>query len=318
MSNLIAQLDAENMKADVPAFSPGDTVVVQVRVKEGSRERLQAFEGVVIAKRNRGINSAFTVRKISHGEGVERVFQTHSPLIAEIKVKRRGKVRRAKLYFLRGRTGTNLKREALAGAGRREGSAKQQLANIDREGCGRGRGRHGVIQRDRTEHLLRRRQADTHGVDAAILEVSGVGAGIGPAVDAEFEAGRGRTEVEGVVGVVGIDVDRQDTRRRGIGSAVERHQLTKTGDVDARRGELDSRRTTRHVDTGGSCLRDAAVGDEVSAADEVGVQRHRHADLREGNVDRRTRIQLSGGRVLTVGGQLGVERGGDVINGQQR
>jgi large subunit ribosomal protein L19 len=76
MSNIIAQLDAEQMKSDVPAFSPGDTVVVQVRVKEGTRERLQAYEGVVIAKRNRGINSAFTVRKISHGEGVERVFQT--------------------------------------------------------------------------------------------------------------------------------------------------------------------------------------------------------------------------------------------------
>ena len=105
MSDLISQLDAENMKEDVPAFSPGDTVIVQVRVKEGSRERLQAYEGVVIAKRNRGINSAFTVRKISHGEGVERVFQTHSPLIASIKVKRRGKVRRAKLYYLRGRTG---------------------------------------------------------------------------------------------------------------------------------------------------------------------------------------------------------------------
>ncbi|MCP4492245.1 MAG: 50S ribosomal protein L19 [Gammaproteobacteria bacterium] len=105
MSNIIAQLDAEQMKTDVPAFSPGDTVVVQVRVMEGTRERLQAFEGVVIAKRNRGINSAFTVRKISHGEGVERVFQTHSPLIAEVKVKRRGKVRQAKLYYLRGRTG---------------------------------------------------------------------------------------------------------------------------------------------------------------------------------------------------------------------
>ena len=105
MSDIIAQLEAESMKTDVPAFSPGDTVVVQVRVKEGSRERLQAYEGVVIAKRNRGINSTFTVRKISHGEGVERVFQTHSPLIAEIKVKRRGKVRRAKLYYLRGRTG---------------------------------------------------------------------------------------------------------------------------------------------------------------------------------------------------------------------
>ena len=105
MSNIIAQLEAENMKSDVPEFFPGDTVVVQVRVTEGQRERLQAFEGVVIAKRNRGINSAFTVRKISHGEGVERVFQTHSPLIAEIAVKRRGRVRRAKLYYLRGRTG---------------------------------------------------------------------------------------------------------------------------------------------------------------------------------------------------------------------
>jgi large subunit ribosomal protein L19 len=105
MSNIIAQLDAENMKTDIPAFSPGDTVVVQVRVREGARERLQAYEGVVIAKRNRGINSAFTVRKISHGEGVERIFQTHSPMIAEINVKRRGRVRRAKLYFLRGRTG---------------------------------------------------------------------------------------------------------------------------------------------------------------------------------------------------------------------
>ena len=105
MNNIIAQLDAENMKSDIPAFSPGDTVVVQVRVREGARERLQAYEGVVIAKRNRGINSAFTVRKISHGEGVERIFQTHSPLIAEIMVKRRGRVRQAKLYYLRGRTG---------------------------------------------------------------------------------------------------------------------------------------------------------------------------------------------------------------------
>ncbi|MFT5503894.1 MAG: large subunit ribosomal protein L19 [Gammaproteobacteria bacterium] len=105
MSNIIAELDAEQIKSDVPNFAPGDTVVVQVRVKEGTRERLQAYEGVVIAKRNRGINSAFTVRKISHGEGVERVFQTHSPLIAEINVKRRGKVRQAKLYYLRGLTG---------------------------------------------------------------------------------------------------------------------------------------------------------------------------------------------------------------------
>jgi large subunit ribosomal protein L19 len=93
------------MKSDIPAFGPGDTVVVQVRVKEGERERLQAYEGVVIAKKNRGLNSSFTVRKMSHGEGVERVFQTHSPSIAEIKVKRRGDVRRAKLYYLRDRTG---------------------------------------------------------------------------------------------------------------------------------------------------------------------------------------------------------------------
>ncbi len=105
MSNIIQQLEAEQMTKEIPAFYPGDNVVVQVRVKEGERERLQAFEGVVIAKRNRGLNSAFTVRKLSHGEGVERVFQTYSPGIADIKVKRRGKVRRAKLYYLRGRTG---------------------------------------------------------------------------------------------------------------------------------------------------------------------------------------------------------------------
>ncbi|WP_296806662.1 50S ribosomal protein L19 [Thiocapsa sp.] len=105
MSNIILQLEQEQMKAEVPEFSPGDTIVVQVRVKEGARERLQAFEGVVIAIRNRGLNSAFTVRKMSHGEGVERVFQTHSPVIAGIEVKRKGDVRRAKLYYLRGRTG---------------------------------------------------------------------------------------------------------------------------------------------------------------------------------------------------------------------
>ena len=105
MSNIIQQLEAEQMTREVPAFYPGDTVTVQVRVKEGERERLQAFEGVVIAKRNRGLHSAFTVRKISHGEGVERVFQTYSNGIAEIAVKRSGKVRRAKLYYLRGRTG---------------------------------------------------------------------------------------------------------------------------------------------------------------------------------------------------------------------
>lgn len=105
MSNIIQELEAEQLKDNVPEFAPGDTVVVQVKVKEGNRERLQAFEGVVIAKRNRGLNSSFTVRKISHGEGVERVFQTHSPAIGEVKVVRRGDVRRAKLYYLRGRTG---------------------------------------------------------------------------------------------------------------------------------------------------------------------------------------------------------------------
>jgi len=101
MSNIIQQLENEQMTKEIPAFSPGDTVVVQVKVKEGNRERLQAFEGVVIARRNRGLNSAFTVRKISHGEGVERVFQTYSPTVASIQVKRRGDVRRAKLYYLR-------------------------------------------------------------------------------------------------------------------------------------------------------------------------------------------------------------------------
>jgi large subunit ribosomal protein L19 len=103
--NIIEELEKEQMTREVPDFAPGDTLVVQVKVKEGSRERLQAFEGVCIAKRNRGLNSAFTVRKISHGEGVERVFQTYSPSIASIRVKRRGDVRRAKLYYLRGRTG---------------------------------------------------------------------------------------------------------------------------------------------------------------------------------------------------------------------
>ena len=105
MSNIIDELEKEQMGREVEQFSPGDTVVVQVKVKEGERERLQAFEGVVIAVRNRGLNSSFTVRKISHGEGVERVFQTHSPLVDSIKVKRRGDVRRAKLYYLRERSG---------------------------------------------------------------------------------------------------------------------------------------------------------------------------------------------------------------------
>ena len=104
-NKIIAQLEAEQMNKEIPAFGPGDTVVVQVKVKEGNRERLQAFEGVVIAKRNRSLNSAFAVRKISHGIGVERTFQTYSPLVDSISVKRRGDVRRAKLYYLRERSG---------------------------------------------------------------------------------------------------------------------------------------------------------------------------------------------------------------------
>jgi large subunit ribosomal protein L19 len=105
MGNIIKSIEEEQMNKEIPDFAPGDTVVVQVKVKEGNRERLQAFEGIIIAKRNRGLNSSFTVRKISHGEGVERVFQTYSPMVSDIKVKRRGDVRRAKLYYLRGRTG---------------------------------------------------------------------------------------------------------------------------------------------------------------------------------------------------------------------
>ncbi len=104
-NRIIEELENEQLRSDVPDFGPGDTVVVRIRVREGSRERLQAFEGVVIGKRNRGLNSSFTVRKISHGVGVERSFQTHSPLIADITVKRRGDVRQAKLYYLRERSG---------------------------------------------------------------------------------------------------------------------------------------------------------------------------------------------------------------------
>ena len=106
--NLIQQLEQEEIARlgkTIPDFAPGDTVVVQVKVKEGNRERLQAYEGVVIAKRNRGLNSSFIVRKISSGEGVERTFQVYSPLVASIEVKRRGDVRRAKLYYLRERSG---------------------------------------------------------------------------------------------------------------------------------------------------------------------------------------------------------------------
>ena len=100
-NNIISQLEAEQMQRELPEFSPGDTVVVQVKVKAGNRERLQAFEGVCIGKRNRGLNSAFTVRKVSHGVGVERTFQTYSPLVDSVAVRRRGDVRQAKLYYLR-------------------------------------------------------------------------------------------------------------------------------------------------------------------------------------------------------------------------
>lgn len=108
MSNkplIIQEIEKAQLRQDIPAFGAGDTLVIQVKVKEGNRERLQAFEGVVIAKSNRGVNSSFTVRKISHGIGVERVFQTHSPLIESVSVKRRGDVRRAKLYYLRALSG---------------------------------------------------------------------------------------------------------------------------------------------------------------------------------------------------------------------
>ena len=105
MSKIVQQLEKERMTREVPDFKPGDTVAVQVKVVEGDRERIQAYEGVVIARSNRGLNSSFTVRKMSHGEGVERVFQTYSPAISDITVKRRGNVRRAKLYYLRDLSG---------------------------------------------------------------------------------------------------------------------------------------------------------------------------------------------------------------------
>ncbi|MDO9621600.1 MAG: 50S ribosomal protein L19 [Moraxellaceae bacterium] len=112
---LVQAVETAQLKQDIPSFAPGDTVVVQVKVKEGDRERLQAYEGVVIAIKKRGLNSAFTVRKISNGVGVERVFQTHSPVVASIEVKRRGDVRRAKLYYLRDRSGKSARiKEKLA------------------------------------------------------------------------------------------------------------------------------------------------------------------------------------------------------------
>ena len=115
MSKIIEMLEQEQLKKDVPEFAPGDTVVVQVKVTEGDKTRLQAYEGVVIAVKNRGINSAFTVRKISSGVGVERVFQTHSPIVDSIEVKRRGDVRQAKLYYLRERSGRSARiKEKLA------------------------------------------------------------------------------------------------------------------------------------------------------------------------------------------------------------
>ena len=104
-NKIIQQIEADQMGKEIPPFAPGDTVIVQVKVKEGDRQRLQAFEGVVIAKRNRGLNSAFTVRKISNGVGVERTFQTYSPLVDSLAVKRRGDVRKAKLYYLRDLSG---------------------------------------------------------------------------------------------------------------------------------------------------------------------------------------------------------------------
>ncbi len=104
-NKIIQQIEQEQMNKQLPEFGPGDTVVVQVRIREGERERIQAFEGVVIGVRNRGLNSAFTVRKISHGVGVERTFQTYSPLVAGVKIKRRGDVRQAKLYYLRNLSG---------------------------------------------------------------------------------------------------------------------------------------------------------------------------------------------------------------------
>jgi large subunit ribosomal protein L19 len=111
MNRIIQELESRQTMRKIPEFAPGDTVVVEVKVKEGDRERVQAYEGVVIARRNRGLNSSFTVRKISHGEGVERVFQTYSPSLGGITVKRRGSVRRAKLYFLRDRSGKSARIE---------------------------------------------------------------------------------------------------------------------------------------------------------------------------------------------------------------
>lgn len=136
--NLIDQLESEEinrLNKEIPDFSPGDTVVVNVNVVEGNRKRIQAYEGVVISKRNRGLNSSFIVRKISSGEGVERTFQTYSPLIDSIEVKRRGAVRRAKLYYLRDRSGKSARiREKLpARAGGKKASAKEAAVSVEPE-----------------------------------------------------------------------------------------------------------------------------------------------------------------------------------------
>jgi large subunit ribosomal protein L19 len=124
MSNIIDEINKEQTEREIPDFAAGDTITVNLWVREGDRQRVQAFEGVCIAKRNRGVNSAFTVRKVSHGTGVERVFQTYSPLIESIKVKRKGKVRRAKLFYLRNLEGKAARiKEKLSGSGRKSASA---------------------------------------------------------------------------------------------------------------------------------------------------------------------------------------------------
>ena len=129
MSNIILELEKEQMRTDMPSFGAGDTVVVWVKVIEGTSERLQAYEGIVIAKKNRGLNSAFTVRKISHGEGVERVFQTHSPLVDRVEVIRYGRVRRAKLFYLRDLRGRSARiRENLSKAKKAREQAKSTKA----------------------------------------------------------------------------------------------------------------------------------------------------------------------------------------------
>ncbi len=134
MSKLIEAIENEQLRKDIPDFKSGDTVVVQVKVKEGTRERLQAFEGLVIAIRNRGLNSSFTVRKISHGEGVERTFQTHSPIIASITVKRKGDVRQAKLYYLRELSGraARIKEKIISKKNLKEAASTSKLAKKEK------------------------------------------------------------------------------------------------------------------------------------------------------------------------------------------